>query len=173
MQSVYPTTKPCLLIADPVTVKVCSGTEREQREAHESVQAIGQSHARFPKPYAFFAAIQPFGPNILGSEGAEWRRHRRIANPSFTEPNNQLVWDTSIETVIGFFNKWIKEGNSTVTVKDVGEWTEQLALMVFCSAGGRPLFSCYRLNANIPRVWSSPRTGCRSRQNSGGANYGK
>ena len=29
VQSVYPTTKPCLLIADPVTIKVCSGTERE------------------------------------------------------------------------------------------------------------------------------------------------
>jgi hypothetical protein len=138
VQSVYPTTKPCLLIADPVTVKVCTSTERGGREAHESTQAIGQSHARFPKPYAFLAAIQPFGPNILGSEGAEWRRHRRIASPSFNESNNRLVWDASIETVVGFFNKWIKEGNgATMTVKDVGMWTEQLALMIFCSAGKR------------------------------------
>jgi len=31
VQSVYPTTKPCLLIADPVTVKVCTGAEREEK----------------------------------------------------------------------------------------------------------------------------------------------
>jgi hypothetical protein len=30
VQSVYPTTKPCLLIADPVTVKVCTGTQRAE-----------------------------------------------------------------------------------------------------------------------------------------------
>lgn len=104
-----------------------------------STQAIGQSHSRFPKPYAFYVAVQIFGPNILGSEGAEWRRHRRIANPSFSESNNRLVWDTSIETIVGLFNNWIKEGKSTVLVMDVGEWTEQVALMVFCSAGKRSL----------------------------------
>ena len=144
VQSIYPTTKPCLLIADPVTVKVCPGTESKRREVHKTTQAIGQSHARFPKPYALFTAMQPFGPNILGSEGAEWRHHRRIANPTFNESNNRLVWDTSIETIVGFFNKWTKEGKNTVTVKDVGEWTEQVALMVFCSAGmSPPLFIIY------------------------------
>ena len=30
VQSIYPTTKPCLLIADPVTVKVCTGAEGAQ-----------------------------------------------------------------------------------------------------------------------------------------------
>ena len=156
VQSVYPTTKPCLLIADPVTVKVCPGTERKLLTAHESAQAIGQSHARFPKPSALLAAMQPFGPNILGSEGAEWRRHRRIANPSFNEANNRLVWDTSMETIVGFFNKWIKEGKNTVTVKDVGEWTEQVALMVFCRAGTRPLcFFFPQPNTNSFRIWLS------------------
>ena len=33
VQSVYPTTKPCLLIADPVTVKVCTGAERAEERA--------------------------------------------------------------------------------------------------------------------------------------------
>jgi hypothetical protein len=33
VQSVYPTTKPCLLIADPVTVKVCTGAERRRATA--------------------------------------------------------------------------------------------------------------------------------------------
>jgi len=126
------------------------------------MQAIGQNHARFPKPYAFFAAIQPFGPNILGSEGVQWRRHRRIANPSFNESNNRLVWDTSIETVVGFFNKWVKQGKSVVTVKDVGEWTEQVALMVFCTAGKRPLIFFPQMDSNFPRVWLPYRTRCRS-----------
>lgn len=121
----------------------CRGSTRANAQAN--TQAIGQSHSGFPKPNAFFAALQPFGPNILGSEGAEWRRHRRIANPSFNESNNRLVWDTSIETIVGFFDKW--KGKGAVTVNDVGEWTEQVALMVFCSAGKGPLLFLPQLNS--------------------------
>jgi hypothetical protein len=48
--------------------------------------------------------------------------------------------------MVGIFNKWDKEGKSTVIVKDVSKWTEQVALMVFCSAGKRPLIFLPQLN---------------------------
>ena len=77
-----------------------------------------------------------FGPSLVASEHDEWRRHRRIAGPSFSESNNRLVWESSIETILGYFNKWNRDGKgSTVKVDDFTEITTQIAYMVFTAAG--------------------------------------
>ena len=70
------------------------------------------------------------------SEHDEWRRHRRIAGPSFTESNNVLVWESSIEIILGYFIKWNRNGEgSTVNVSNFMDVTTQVAFMVFATAG--------------------------------------
>ena len=77
-----------------------------------------------------------YGPNILTTEHDEWRKHRRIAGPSFTERNNALVWESTIEIILGYFLKWNRDGKgSVVKVSDFMKVTTQIAFMVFCTAG--------------------------------------
>ena len=77
-----------------------------------------------------------FGSNLITSEHEEWRKHRRIAGPSFSEKNIRLVWESSIEVTLGYFNKWNRDGMGRVVKVDNGmELTTQIALMVFIIAG--------------------------------------
>ncbi|EKM52717.1 uncharacterized protein PHACADRAFT_149600 [Phanerochaete carnosa HHB-10118-sp] len=48
-----------------------------------------------------------FGGNIIASEGDEWKRHRKVAAPPFSERNNRLVWDETVKIANVFFeNVW-------------------------------------------------------------------
>ena len=77
-----------------------------------------------------------YGPSILTTEHEEWKKHRRIAGPSFTERNNVLVWESTIEIILGYFIKWNRDGKgSIVKVSDFMEVTTQVAFMVFSTAG--------------------------------------
>ena len=77
-----------------------------------------------------------YGPNLANSEHDEWRRHRRIAGPSFNESNNVLVWESSIEIILGYFIKWNRNGKgSTINVSNFLEVTTQVTFMVFATAG--------------------------------------
>ena len=78
-----------------------------------------------------------YGPSIGTTENDEWRKHRRIAGPSFTENNNALVWESTLEIILGYFMKWNRDENgSIVRVADFTEVTTQIAFMVFSTAGG-------------------------------------
>lgn len=70
------------------------------------------------------------------SDHDEWRKHRRIAGPSFTETNNVLVWEATVGVTLGYFLKWNQDGKgAVVTVPDFLDVTTQIAFMVFSTAG--------------------------------------
>ena len=70
------------------------------------------------------------------SEHDEWRKHRRITGPSFTETNNVLVWESTIETTLGYFSKWNQDGKGDIVkVSNFMEVTTQITYMVFSTAG--------------------------------------
>ena len=78
-----------------------------------------------------------YGPNLATSEHDEWRKHRRIAGPSFTESNSVLVWEASIEIILGYFIKWNRDGKGgIVKVSNFMDVTTQIAFMAFATAGG-------------------------------------
>jgi len=77
-----------------------------------------------------------YGPSIAITENDEWRKHRRIVGPSFTESNNALVWESTIEIVLGYFIKWNRdEKESIIKVSDFMDVSTQIAFMVFSTAG--------------------------------------
>lgn len=77
-----------------------------------------------------------YGPSLANSEHDEWRKHRRIAGPSFTESNNILVWESAIEVILGYFLKWNRDGHGgNIKVSNFMEVTTQIAFMVFAIAG--------------------------------------
>ncbi|KAG2123324.1 cytochrome P450 [Suillus cothurnatus] len=94
---------------------------------------------RFPKPLGQYTIITFFGKNIVVSEGDEWKRYRKIVAPAFSERNNRLVWDASIQIMLDLFDTmWA--GQEEVVVNHSVDLTLPIALFVIGAAGfGRPL----------------------------------
>ena len=61
-------------------------------DADVIAEMVGTRRNDFPKPSHFYRSVNIYGKNVVSSEGALWRQHRRITSPPFTEKNNHLVW---------------------------------------------------------------------------------
>lgn len=48
-------------------------------------QLITSQRALWPKRTENYDIVKQFGDNIVATEGDEWKKHRRIANPAFSE----------------------------------------------------------------------------------------
>jgi cytochrome P450 len=143
LRSLVPYNIPQLLIADATASKVGTGFWVVVLMFNLSVQVVFHSRTAFPKVTRNIKAGQDaaYGPSIAIAEQEEWRKHRRIAGPSFSESNNVLVWESTIEIILGYFTRWNRDGKgSTVMVSDFTEVTTQVAYMVFSTAG-----TCRRL----------------------------
>ena len=113
-----------------------------------------------------------YGPSIAISEHHEWRKHRRIAGPSFTESNNVLVWESTIQVISGYFTKWNRDGRgSIVEVSNFMEVTKQIAFMVFSTAGAYATWRLSCLSQRESRLWHQYELGLGQERNSQWAYY--
>ncbi|TFY75699.1 hypothetical protein EWM64_g8312 [Hericium alpestre] len=72
-----------------------------------TIKEITTSRSRFPKPVQQYTVLTFFGRNIVASEHEEWKRYRKISAPAFSERNNKLVWDETVQIMIDLFdNVW-------------------------------------------------------------------
>ncbi|KAK5192689.1 putative P450 monooxygenase [Exophiala xenobiotica] len=95
----------------------------------------------FPKPTAIYRSVDIYGKNVVSTEGAMWRQHRKATSPPFTEKNNHLVWAESIDLANAMLASWTgPDGQGTKTVDRVMDDTMRLSLYVISRAGfGRKL----------------------------------
>ena len=92
----------------------------------------------FLKPVEIYGVVDIFGNSILSSEGDNWKRHRKIVAPAFSEKSNALVWKESLKQANGMLNFWTNlEGNSPgcMKVKDTALDTALMTLHVISGAG--------------------------------------
>ncbi|PBK99829.1 cytochrome P450 [Armillaria gallica] len=57
---------------------------------------VTTARVSFPKPLFLYQPLSTFGPNIVASEGNTWRKYRKITAPAFSDRNNRLVWEESL-----------------------------------------------------------------------------
>ncbi|KAI0349208.1 cytochrome P450 [Trametes cingulata] len=115
--SAFPSSEVTLYLADPAVIK----------------DVIG-ARARFPKPMGPYRILLAFGPNLVASEGEEWKRQRRLVAPAFSEKNNRLVWDETVRILYDLFdNVWGKQ--NTVVVDNITDLTVPITLLVIGVAG--------------------------------------
>ncbi|KAH9855318.1 cytochrome P450 [Lenzites betulinus] len=113
----FPSSEVTLYLADPAVIK----------------DVIG-ARARFPKPMGPYRLLLAFGPNLVASEGEEWKRQRRLVAPSFSERNNKLVWDETVRIVRDLLeNVW--GARETVVVENATDLTVPITLLVIGVAG--------------------------------------
>ncbi|RAL58574.1 hypothetical protein DID88_003350 [Monilinia fructigena] len=102
----------------------------------EAIHQITSRRDAFPKPLASYRILDIFGRNIVTTEGIEWRKHRKISSPSFTEKNNALVFAESCLQAQGMLKKWLgPEGRGNVTLKEVPTDTMRVTLHTISRIG--------------------------------------
>ncbi|KAF2770357.1 putative P450 monooxygenase [Teratosphaeria nubilosa] len=102
----------------------------------EATTQITQRRNDFPKPIWMYSSIDVFGKNVVSTEGAVWRHHRKITSPPFTERNNHLVWVESLHQATSMVGTWVSETDqSSKTIWDVAAQAMRLSLHVISRAG--------------------------------------
>ncbi|KAG8778192.1 hypothetical protein FRC15_010927 [Serendipita sp. 397] len=97
---------------------------------------VSSNRVAFPKPTEVYKTVSLYGTNVVASEHEEWKLHRRVTAPSFSERNNRLVFEEGSRLVSELFDLWSKQGNaSRIEIGDVVGLTTQYALMVIAAAG--------------------------------------
>ncbi|KAJ7118625.1 cytochrome P450 [Mycena crocata] len=102
----------------------------------QAIKAVATDATSFQKDVEAYEALNIYGPNMVGTEGADWKRHRRVANPAFNEASNAFVWMETVRVI----NEWFAEmdgkanAESSVTI-DAVEDLVQVTLLVIASAG--------------------------------------
>ncbi|KAJ7759238.1 cytochrome P450 [Mycena metata] len=96
-----------------------------------------QGTQNFKKSAQFVTPVAQYGSNLFTSNGAEWRRHRRIMGPAFTNDTYSMVWDetASIYSEMCSAEGWDKL--QTVNIPVVNSLTMKVALTVLtrCAYG--------------------------------------
>lgn len=102
------------------------------------IMQIATRRNDFLKPVELYGIVDIFGVSMLSSEGDNWKRHRRIVAPAFSEKSNTLVWKESLQQGADMLDFWSKlPGNSTrrIMVKDTAPDTALMTLHVISGAG--------------------------------------
>ncbi|KAF7554827.1 hypothetical protein G7046_g6705 [Stylonectria norvegica] len=104
-----------------------------------SAEAIRQFTSRrehFPKYTETYEILRQFGENVLTSEGAIWRMHRKVTSASFNERNAALVFRESIRQAEGLLRTWTgPEGKKSDTIHTLDHDTMRLALNIIGYVG--------------------------------------
>ena len=111
----------------------------------EAIVQLANRKTDFQKPIEVYKMVDMYGPSILTLETDDWKRHRKIVAPAFSEKSNALVWEESLRQAQGMVGSWSRiHGYTTslMVVKDTSEDTQMLALHVISSAG-----------FGVPQVW--------------------
>lgn len=102
----------------------------------EAVNQITTRRNDFPKPIEIYSSVDLFGKNVVSTEGAYWRHHRKITSPPFTEKNNHLVWVESLHQAQSMMTSLVGEGqNESGPLKNVAAEAMRLSLHVISRAG--------------------------------------
>ncbi|KAG7093007.1 hypothetical protein E1B28_009306 [Marasmius oreades] len=106
----------------------------------EVAAQILSAKAPFWKSKDFVAGVVQYGANLFTTNGMEWRRHRRVMGPAFSNETYALVWSetSSIYHEMATAEGW--DDKSIVKIPVVNELTNKAALMVLSRcAFGKPM----------------------------------
>ncbi|KAL6707814.1 hypothetical protein ACN47E_003714 [Coniothyrium glycines] len=102
----------------------------------EAITQITTRRNDFPKPLEMYTGLDIYGKNLVSTEGADWRMHRKLVAPSFGEKNNDLVFTESLHHAQSLLGLWTgADGAGDITVRDPSHGAMVFALYVISSAG--------------------------------------
>ncbi|KAJ6570505.1 cytochrome P450 [Mycena vulgaris] len=102
----------------------------------QAIKAVATESTIFRKDIEAYEVVNIYGKNLVSTEGADWKRHRRVANPAFDEASNAFVWQETVRVV----NEWFAEldtkyGSDSSIIMNAVDDLVQVTLLVIASAG--------------------------------------
>ncbi|KAL0959590.1 hypothetical protein HGRIS_011299 [Hohenbuehelia grisea] len=104
----------------------------------DAIKVVTTERLIFQKDVEAYETLNIYGPNMVGTEGSDWKRHRGVAKPAFNEANNAYVWTETIRIV----NQWFDQIDSNAKEETTGGALvnlvtdlTQITLLVISSAG--------------------------------------
>lgn len=97
--------------------------------------SIRRNH--FQKPIEVYGIVDLYGKNILTTEKDEWKRHKKVVAPAFSERSYAVVWKETMNQAYGMLKHWsgAKDSNEeNLEVKDTAPDTAVLGLHVISGA---------------------------------------
>ncbi|TFK46773.1 cytochrome P450 [Heliocybe sulcata] len=96
----------------------------------DAIKHVTGDRKVFRKDVEAYEVLNIYGPTLVGTEDADWKRHRAVVNPAFNEANNALVWKETMHIVSDWFAR-LGKGE----LVDVASAMTQITLHVISSAG--------------------------------------
>lgn len=87
------------------------------------------------KPVKGYKLLDLYGSNIVTTVKQEWLKHRTLCNPAFSESNNRMVVESTLQLVEDLFGRWersLKDNQATI---NISQDTTSLTLGVIGMAG--------------------------------------
>ncbi|OLN85601.1 Steroid 17-alpha-hydroxylase/17,20 lyase [Colletotrichum chlorophyti] len=105
-------------------------------DSAEAIHQITQQREKFPKLIESYAILKQFGDNVLTTEGAAWRMHRKVTSATFNEKNAALVFAESIKQAQSMTQTWLSpDGKARQTIETLDHDTMRLALNIISYVG--------------------------------------
>ena len=100
------------------------------------INQISQRRNDFPKALEVYASLRLYGKNVVVTEGAEWRHHRKIVGQPFSEKNNHLVWKETLDQSQAMINSWFGSNKErSKSIRTLADDAMRLSLHVISKAG--------------------------------------
>ena len=106
------------------------------------ISQIANRRNDFPKALEVYGSLKIYGENVVVVEGQRWRHHRKITSPPFSEKNNGLVWQETLDQTMAMVGRWFDGPHATQsrTLSTIAEDAMRLSLHIISRAGfGVPL----------------------------------
>lgn len=101
-----------------------------------AIHEVASRREHFPKATEHYSILEIFGRNILTTEGAVWRFHRKATSASFNEKNAAHTFAEAIHQSQGLVAKWSATAESdSPTITTIEKDTMTLALNIIGYVG--------------------------------------
>lgn len=117
---------------------VSPGEFRLYTASAEVISQVCSRRSDFPKPTAVYENISIFGQNVVSAEGHDWRRHRKVTSPSFTEKANAMVFLESlhqVQTMLRIREAQPGSSSSNIRIDNLSMDSNRIAMHVISKAG--------------------------------------
>ncbi len=106
-------------------------------QSPNAIHQITSRREHFPKSTGHYSILEIYGRNIVTTEGAVWRFHRKATSASFNEKNAAHTFAEAIRQAQGMLGQWTTAPSPTITTIERDTMTLALNIIGYVGFGLR------------------------------------
>jgi cytochrome P450 len=80
----------------------------------DTIYEILQRRTDFRRNMEEMAVLNVYGKNLSTVDDQEWQQHRKMTGVTFTEKNNEVVWEQSLKQATGMLEYWTQRAEQPI-----------------------------------------------------------